>query len=238
MQIKIPILLASKIPALFFLLIISFSCTNPKNEIPDERKYANRRQSDDISFISKQLICGLWSVDSGNILTNEGYYFTSDGTLGFIASEFTGSWELVGNDTLKIKYNNYVKDIEMPFKIDSLSESRLVMHDQSDTIVFRKVPFGMNPEENVLSGFSGSLSPGQEKVYTVELPSVKKIGLKLTSGNENVKFLLYDGEKEIGSSVMEWTSIIIRGGKYKIKLIFPKSDTKDDADYDLKVYTF
>ena len=112
------------------------------------------------------------------------------------------------------------------------------MHDQSDTIVFRKVPFGTSPQENVLSGFSGSIAPGQEKEYTVELPAVKKIGLKLSSGNGNVKFLLYDGTKEIGSSVMEWTGIVIRGGKYKIKLIFPKSGKSESADYDLKVYTF
>jgi hypothetical protein len=41
---------------------------------------------DSLEVIREQ-IYGLWSKDSGNTLTNTGYYFHPDGTIDFVSSE-------------------------------------------------------------------------------------------------------------------------------------------------------
>ena len=223
----------------FTLLALSlfiFSCSGEKK---NEEEKTDAVKTDTMEMI-RSFVYGLWSLDSGNSLNNVGYYFRLDGTVDFVAADASGFWELIKNDSLKIVYTNYNEEYKADYKIDSISEGRMTISDKDGSYLFRKVPFGMNNEGVVLQGFSGSLEQGQEKVYSFDIPTAKKISLKLKSENKEIVFRVYENEKEVTSlPVQEWTSILIRSGKYKAKISYPKNKlNKDDGGFDLKVIGF
>lgn len=222
---------------LLFILTATLLCCSPVKE-QDSKTPA---VSSDTTEIINSFIYGLWSMDSGNTLVNNGFYFKNDGTVDFVASEATGNWILKGSDSLEIKYNSMDQSFNAAMRIDSLSDSRMVLSDSEGVHVYRKVPFGMNLEGMVIQGFSGYLGAGQSKEYTFEMPPVKKILLKMICPDSSVTFRLYDDRKnEVTSTeVRNWTGIVVRSGKYKLILTKPeKSKWKEDADFDIKVMVY
>ncbi len=219
--------------SLLALFLIIFSCSE-KRKTEEEKTSAAKT---DTTEVIKSFIYGLWSMDSGNSLNNIGYYFRPDGTVDFVAADVSGFWELNKNDSIKIIYNSFNEEYKADYKIDSISEGRMTISDKDGSYLFRKVPFGMNNEGIVLQGFSGSLEQGQEKVYSFDIPTAKKISLKLKTANKDIVFRVYENEKEVTSlPVQEWTSILVRSGKYKAKVIYPKTKkVSEDGGFDLKV---
>ena len=191
----------------------------------------------DTTQIIHSFVCGLWSLDSQNILNNEGYFFKPDGTVDFVASEYQGNWELVGTDSIKLKYAFFDSDYEQGFHIDSLSEARMVLSDSDGTHLFRKVPFGINTEETVISGYSGTLNPGLPKKYSFTIPSAKKLRIALSTNSENVKLKIYDSYGELTSTpVKDWQSIMVRSGEYKIVVDYVEPAKGTPEEFSLKVF--
>ncbi len=223
-----------RLPACCFLLIAFFSCSHPQTETISDKT----TDLQDTNEIVRQFIYGLWSLDSGNLLTNEGFLFGADGRLDFIASEFSGTWELTASDTMLIKWADYNTEKITTYKIDSLSDSRMILTDGKKNLLLRRVPFGVNQTETVLNGFAGTLTTGQTKDYEINLPSVKKIRIRLKSENVKVGFTMFDEEKEIATNIQDWTGIVIRGGKYKVSVILPREKISESVDFDLKVIAY
>lgn len=223
-----------RLPACCFLLIAFFSCSHPQTETGTD----STTDLQDRNEIVRQFIYGLWSLDSGNLLTNEGFLFSADGRLDFIASEFSGTWELPSTDTMLIKWADYNEEKITTYRIDSLSDSRMFLSDGKKNLKLRRVPFGVNKTETVLNGFAGTLTSGETKDYDITLPSVKKIRIRLKSENVKIKFSMYDGTKEIASNIQDWTGIVIRGGKYKVSVILPHERISESVDFDLKVMSY
>ena len=222
--------------AFFILSIAIISCAN-KNKSPQENPVT--LQTDTIEII-KNYIYGLWSLDSGNALSNVGYYFKPDGTVDFVAAEVTGNWELIQKDSIKIVYTSFNEDYKASYKIDSISAGKMTIRDDAGSYLFRKIPFGINNEGVVLQGFSGNISPNTEKEYEFDLPAAKKIHIKLISSKEEIVFRLYNNEEEITLiPIKEWTAILVRSGKYKAKISYPTDKSvKENQDYDLKIIGF
>jgi hypothetical protein len=191
----------------------------------------------DTTQMIQSFVCGLWSLDSQNILNNEGFFFKPDGTVDFVASEYQGNWEIVGTDSIKLKYSFFDSAYEQGFHIDSLSESRMVLSDSDGTHLFRKVPFGINEEETVISGYSGTLMPGLPKTYSFTIPSAKKLRIALTTTSENVKLKIYDSSGELTSTpVKDWQSIMVRSGEYKIVVDYLEPANAKVEDFSVKVF--
>ncbi len=218
----------------FTILCVSFfSCSN-KNKKNEESPAT--LQADTMEMI-RGYIYGLWSMDSGNVLNNFGYYFKPDGTVDFVAADAIGNWELFQKDSIKIVYNSFNEELKESFKIDSISEGRMTIRDKDGSYLFRKVPFGINNEGVVLQGFSGNISPGTEKEYEFDLPAAKKINLKLISSNKEIVFRVFEKDVEVTSTPLkEWTAILIRSGKYKAKIFYPPvKGVKENGEFDLKI---
>src|SRR5436190_24267864 len=111
---------------LIFLCIGFFSCSGIKKNDVENNSIHNKT---DTMEIIRQFISGLWSMDSGNILMNEGYYFKSDGTVDFVAAEASGQWQLISKDSIKIEYHSFDQNIMSVSKIDSLSNERMILND-------------------------------------------------------------------------------------------------------------
>lgn len=223
----------SIIPALLFLIVSFLSCSNPK----EESQTTAPAPASDAAALLQSFISGLWSLDSGNILTNEGFLILPDGSFTFVASEITGTWETPSADTLVVKYSDYYEDKQIRYTIDSISESKMILSMDNKKYIFRKVPFGIDPNETILNGYSGTLSAGTGRSYEINLPAGKKIGLKLTTTNPSIKLSFFEGDHEIAKDVQNWAGILIRGGKYRITLNMPKGN-EQYADFDLKVISF
>jgi hypothetical protein len=219
------------------LFISGIVCCTPEKKSAEESSSYN--QNDTMELI-RGFIYGLWSMDSGNSLNNEGFYFKTDGTVDFVGSDISGEWELKSKDSIKVSYSYFRSDFKLYYKIDSLNNNRMIIHDSDGTYLFRRVPFGINNEGNVLQGFAGSLSPGDEKEYMLNLPSTKKIALKLSSTDSTITFRLFDGGNELTSAPLHaWTGIIIRSGKYRAVVSKMKnSPIKGEGKFDLKVIVF
>ena len=217
----------------FLFSLFLFSCSTGKKE---PENISGEIKSDTMEII-RGFIYGLWSMDSGNILINEGYYFQQDGKVDFIASDYSGTWELLSTDSLKIIFPSFNKLKSSSIKIDSLSEGRMVLSDHKGKMIFRKVPFGMNREGTVLQGFAGQIEAGSEREYSINILSAKKMELRLNSKNEGIKFNIYDGQAPITSTPLRnWTAIMIRNGKYRVVVSNPKNNqSKEDGAFDLKV---
>jgi hypothetical protein len=185
----------------------------------------------------QSFVYGLWSLDSGNILYNKGYYFREEGDVDFVAEEVSGKWQLTSRDSMEIVYTSFRQEYKAEYKIDSISESEMILSDSSGKHLFRKVPFGMNPEGNVLQGFSGNLEPGEDKNYTFDIPSAKKMELRLKTDNPAIVFRVFEGTNEITSiPVHHWTAIMIRSGKYKVTISNPQKGK--NSEFDLKVLAY
>jgi hypothetical protein len=221
------------IPLLFILFIYSCS-SGPKDPVSEtnEQKSAN-----DTIAIMNSFIPGLWSLDSQNILNNEGYFFKPDGTVDFVASEASGEWELIGTDSLKLKYTYFDATSESSFHIDSLTESRMVLSDSDDAYLFRKVPYGVEISESVIAGYSGQLTPGNSREYSFMIPSAKKLRIALNTASDNVRLKVFDERSELTSvPVKDWQSIMVRSGNYKILVDFVDPKKARAEDYSIKVY--
>jgi len=198
-----------------------------------------QEHTDTISMI-RNFIFGLWSQDSNQMLSNEGYYFMPDGTFNLVASEYTGEWELRAKDSLVLSYTNWRSQPKIEvMHVDSLNDQYMVLGDDSGKYVFRKVPFGKNPEGIVLNGFKGSLNDFLPvKRYPFELPSARQLSIDLTCNDTNVAFRLFAYDREITSAPMKhWEGILVLGGKYFAQVSFlnkPKKDI-DDVEFDLRV---
>ena len=191
----------------------------------------------DSQEVIRQFIYGLWSLDSGNILSNEGYYFRPDGTVDFVASEQSGKWSLNKVNKLTISVPALNQEYLTEFNIDSISLDRMRLTSENKTHLFRKVPFGMDNEGNVLQGFSGSIAVGESRSFSFNIPSAKKIALRLNSDSPDVLFHIYRDDKEISTTgLREWSAIMIRSGRYEaIVTKGAKSVDKNPSDFDLKI---
>lgn len=221
------------VPVLFVVFI--YSCSG------DAKRPAGESETgvsvNDTTQIIQSFVCGLWSLDSQNILNNEGYFFKPDGTVDLVASEYQGNWEVVGTDSIRLKYSFFDSAYEQKFHIDSLSEARMVLSDTDGTHLFRKVPFGINAEETVISGYSGTLNPGFPKEYLFTIPSAKKLRIALSTTSENVKLRVYDTRGELTSTpVKDWQSIMVRSGEYKIVIDYLDPSKGKVEDFSLKVF--
>lgn len=215
-----------------FILSIYACQIAPKTEadLPEQNKNVN-----DSEFI-QNFIFGLWSLDSNQSLTNVGFYFQPYGVIDFVGANQSGEWRLIDSDQLEINYQSNDQTIHTVYHLDSLSESQMILSDSNTTLVYRKVPFGIEEHENVLSGFHGSLESGQRKEYSFPLPSAKKIRVTLTSKDENIKMRVYDDKKELTLlPLKDFQSIMVRSGKYKIVVTKDFSKSKDFEDFDVKV---
>lgn len=221
-------------PIIAFLLLAFLSCSQPNTEATAENGSSAKT---DTEALLQSFITGLWSLDSGNILTNEGFLITPDGNINFVASEISGSWKTPTTDSLVIHYADYFEERDIRYHIDSINESEMILSAGKDQMIFRKVPFGMNKEEVVLSGHSGSLMPGMTREYDIDLPSGKKVGLKLTTKSPELKLTLLDGNKKLAENVVGWSGIVIKGGKYKAVLASTKP-VKEAVEFDLKVLSY
>lgn len=217
---------------LVFVLSI-YSCqSNQKTEatLTDQNKNVK-----DSAFI-QNFIFGLWSLDSNQSLTNVGYYFQPNGIIDFVGADQSGEWRLIGSDQLEINYQSNEETNHKVFHLDSLSESQMILSDSNKIFVYRKVPFGIELHENVLSGFHGSIESGQQKQYSFPISSAKKIRLTLISKDENIKMRVYDDKKELTLlPLKDFQSIMVRSGNYKI--VVSKYFSKNNAmeDFDVKV---
>ncbi len=221
------------IPLLFILFI--YSCSG------DAKKPSSENQAgvavNDTNQMIQSFICGLWSLDSQNILNNEGYFFKPDGTVDFVASEYQGNWEIIGNDSIKLKYSFYDSAFETGFHIDSLTESRMILSDTDGVYLFRKVPFGVNTEETVISGFSGTLVPSVTKEYKFTIASARKLRIALNTKSENVRLRIYDERGELTSTpVKDWQSIMVRSGDYKIIVDYIDKKKSVEEEFSIKVF--
>jgi hypothetical protein len=227
--------------SIYFILAVPvalfFHSCSPTGNNPETK--AGRQPTDTLEMI-RGFIYGLWSKDSENTLQNVGYYFRPDGTMDFVAAGVSGSWALPQRDTLQITYSDQNQQYNANYRIDTLSESRMLIRDGDGSYLFRKVPFGMNVEGLVLQGFSGSLFPGEEKEYAFDLPAAKKITLKLNTKSKDVVFRIFDNQEELTSMpLQEWTGILVRSGKYKATVTNTnKRKQEKQADFDLKIIGF
>ncbi len=220
--------------ALFTLSFI-FSCSN--NPVPNAGDTPVADSKDDELSLMRNYICGLWSYDSANILNNEGYYFKPDGTVDFVASEYTGDWKIVGTDSIMISYSFYSESGTIEYQIKSLTAENLTLADGDGEYIFRKVPFGMNDSEILLNGYHGSLKEGETREYTFDLPSAKKIRIALKTTNQNMTMKVFDQFKELSATnLQQLQCIMVRSGKYKVIVSLPEKAGADLVDFDLKVF--
>ncbi len=225
--------ISASIPFLFLFFI--YSCSSQPKEPTNENGSAIA--VNDTTLMIHSFICGLWSLDSQNILNNEGFFFKSDGTVDFVASEYQGEWQVIGTDSIKLKYAYFDSSFESGFHIDSLSESRMILSDSNGVHLFRKVPFGVNMEETVISGFSGTLLPNQLKEYKFSIPSAKKLRIALNTNSDNVRLKIFDDYSELTSTaVKDWQSIMVRSGNYKIVVVYVDSKKAVPEEFSLKVF--
>jgi hypothetical protein len=119
----------------------------------------------------------------------------------------------------------------------------MLLADNAGSRLYRKVPFGMAPEPEVLSGFAGSLTDRQqEKTHPTLLPATRKIGLRLTAEDTALRAELYKGEKRISpAGVREWDGILVRGGNdYRIRIFSTRPDIlrPDGSGYDVRILSY
>lgn len=223
---------------LFSCCIISFvavSC-NPNGDMVKQEK----RMNEDVHTPDEiQMLPGLWSLDSMNFLTNAGYYFMPDGSVDRIASTVSGTWEFRGPDSLIVAFPVNQDSLErFAFTIDTLVSGRMILNDADKSLVFRKVPFGLKEEGTVLSGFSGSIIQGFTKEYSFDLASARKMEVLMTTKNPGIAFRMYDDIGEVtDSAVTSWKGILVRGGKYRIRIGLSAGGSigNENADFTLKV---
>lgn len=222
-----------------FLSSIIHSCSN--QEVKTETETV--AEANEAFTLTENFIYGLWSLDSGQQLINEGYFFQNNGVVDLVASEARGSWKLTGTDSIEIELPTYdYFPVRFSYHIDSISDGWMVLSDSSGKHVFRKVPFGLNTEGNLMSGFMGRFTRTfAQRSYTVNLPTAKRIGISVDSKDTSIVFSLWEKGRELTSvKVRSWEGILIRGGDYRIELEHsnPRNIPYEGADYNVKIMSY
>lgn len=213
------------------------SCTTNQKQQADDGPVEEKKSDSPLNMM-QSYICGLWSYDSANILNNAGYFFRSDGTIDFVGADLSGVWSLDSLDTLKIVYINYSDTETVLYKVKKMTADEMVLADTSGEYTFKKVPFGMNETENILTGFHGTLNPDESRDYNFDLPSAKRIRIKIKSPDDKFTMKVFDQFKEITSAdVKQLQCIMVRSGKYKITVTNP-AKKGNAGDFDLKVFSY
>lgn len=226
----------SGIIILIFSIHTLLSC-NLKNNKED----AVQNLAVDSLEMIRNYMYGLWSVDNGNMLNNDGYYFQPDGKVRLVASEYDGEWSLIGKDSLKMSFQMYSAEAQIfKYKIDSLNVDRMVLSSKEGSTAFRKVPFGINPAKIVLQGFVGEVAPGILKTYELELPSAKDISIELESENPTITFRFFYGGDEITTTALQkWRGIVTHGGKYRLEVRDTiKKQGSNSPSFSLRVFEY
>jgi len=219
------------------LFVFLFSCLNPQ----DEKRTHSKDIPADTTAIIRNYISGLWSLAEGNMLNNDGYFFQPDGTIRLVASEYSGQWNLINRDSLRISFQIYSREDEVSvFRIDSLSVDRMVLNSKDGVHTYRKVPFGINLEGTVLQGYIGSLADNQIKHYEVEIPTAKEISIELSADNPSIFFRFFEKDVQLTSAgVRGWRGILTHGGKYELRVMDTTvNNSKASTSYSIKVIGF
>ena len=217
------------------ILLLLLACGQPAT-----KEAAIEPLHTDTLGIVRSFIYGLWSMDSGNTLHNEGFNFNPDGTVDFVASDHRGSWQLNAPDTLRLVYPsyNYNKNTVDIFHIDSVSTSRMVLSKDERSHVFRKVPFGINEEGMLLKGYSASIAADENRFYDFELPAARKVSIILNTVSPDISFRVFDEFREKTSTpVKQFSAIMVRSGKYRIQVI-NSGNSQEPQDYDIKIMSY
>lgn len=215
----------------FTLLLILFSCA-------DNRKQTESAQSE--SSAAMNLLPGLWSLDSSSMLTNSGFFLQPNGQLELVGFETIGDWSLKSNDSLMLRTRTDSADtLTVSYKINSIEADRMSLSGSDGEHLYRKVPFGLAPQEEVLTGYIGTLSSKQpERMHEATLPSAKKIGLRLLTADTTLRLELLQGERNYSPKrSVEWRGILVSGGKFELKLTStrPEKLTETGSEYELKI---
>lgn len=219
----------------FTLLLIAFlsGCA--------DRSSTSENKSDEYSGSqTNTLLPGLWSMDSSSILSNTGFFLQPDGRMEPVGYEASGNWSLKGNDTLELRSNSASSEsISSAYKIVSISADRMILSGTDGEHLYRKVPFGLANQEEVLTGYIGTLSSKQpDRIHDAVLPSVKKIALRLVSADTTLRLELLQGERNFSPApAIEWRGILVAGGKFELRLSStqPKKLSETGSEYELKV---
>ena len=231
------IVLIGAYTGIIFLSLVLFSCLNPKKE----PKTLSQDIPTDTNEIIRSYIFGLWSLADGNMLNNDGYFFQPDGTIRLVASEYSGEWNLINRDSLRISFQVYSRDAEVSYyRIDSLSAEKMQLSSKDGSHAYRKVPFGINQEGTVLQGFMGSLLENQTKYYEVEIPTAKEVSIVLSSDNPSITFRFFEKDHQLTSTgVQSWRGILTHGGMYELRIMDTVSNnSKAGSSYSIKVIGF
>lgn len=218
---------------LFFLIPFFFGCSGENKT--EKKSFEEVSKSKSVEFT----IHGLWSRDSSGMLTNSGYYFDNNSNVFVTASEVKGNWNITKQDSLELKFEMHGEQ-KLKYKLDVIDQSNIQLSDQSDKHLYRRVPFGINDEGIVLQGFSGELNQTKEKNHYFNISSSKKIKLQLNSTNTSLALGVFDEERELTNSpVREWTAILIRSGKYRVRIFDEAQKGRENVrSYDLKVIAY
>ena len=207
---------------------------------PAVREAEHEPVRSDTLGIVLSFIYGLWSMDSGNTLYNEGFYFKPDGKVDFVASGHQGDWQLNAADTLQLVYPSFSynkKSVDI-FHIDSVSASRMVLSQGETSHVFRKVPFGINEEGILLKGYAGSIAGEESRFYDFDLPAARKVSVILNTTAPDISFRVFDEFREKTSApVKQYSAIMVRSGKYRIQVI-NNGNGKEAEDFDMKIMSY
>lgn len=216
----------------FLSLVIISGCGNQPSS---KEKKVNAQQ-----LLLEQILPGVWSIDSAQQLTNKGYYFLEGGEVELVGSNKKANWKTENNNQLMLSTVEAGDTVNEVFSVDSLAADRIELHGVNEDVILRKVPFGIGTEQNVLSGFMGKLTKTMyEKSYPLPLPSSKKITIDLKSEDPSLSFELTSSTGNlIATSVRNWSSVIIIGGEFslKIKSSDPSQLHADGSEFDVKVF--
>jgi hypothetical protein len=172
---------------------------------------------------------GLWSSDSAGYLTNTGYLFNADGTFQKVAEEVTGSWELLGADSLIVNEGKTSHTIRIE-KQDVDHVQFIASMEDGSSKLYRRVPFGMKDEPDM-----------PERNYSITIPSTKMVELLMHCQDSLVGFFLSD-EKHLLTPlpVRHWKSVIVNGGTFQLKLHYaqPHKLTDEGLEYDVKLMSY
>ncbi|MFM2135368.1 MAG: hypothetical protein RL021_768 [Bacteroidota bacterium] len=189
------------------------------------------------------LLPGLWSLDSNSTLTNSGFFLQPNGQLELVGFETSGEWTLNGLDSLTFRTVAGTADtMSVSYKLVSIEADRMSLSGSDGEHLYRKVPFGLAPQEEVLTGYIGTLSSKQvERKHDATLPSAKKIGLRLITADTTLRLELLQGERNFSPEPsVEWRGILVSGGKFELKLSSTRPDklTESGSEYELKIFGY
>lgn len=215
-----------------FIAVLFYACSNTTNETRDTEP--------SVSSAPAFSLEGLWSRDSAGYLTNRGYLFNPAGDFQEVASSGSGSWELNAADSLVLTENE--KSYSLLIEKQDADHIRLKAVNDGMTSLYRRVPFGMKDQPDILTGYSGSLSKLMpERTYTLNIPSTKMVEVLMQCEDTLAGFMILDDNHVLTPRpVQRWKSVIINGGAYRLKLMHAKPGklTDQGVEYDVKLMTY